>query len=136
MLEGVVDRYSGSSSLVGRVTPTTLVASKRINYRNSFQTTLRATLADEDGSTRLRGRFGMHPVVLGFIGVWVLIVGSVAAAFVKAALTGQTDDWSGVLIPLGMLAFLALMVAAGRLIARSEQVFITEHVCRAMQCRV
>ena len=60
-----------STAVEGSITGTRLRARKRIFYRNSFQIRLSASLLEEGAHTRIVCRFGMHPVVIAFLVVWV-----------------------------------------------------------------
>ena len=60
----------GSKSFTGRVSESSLSLRRRISYRNSFQTVLRARMRPERGGTLISGTCGMHPLVKAFMLVW------------------------------------------------------------------
>ena len=124
----------GNQPVIGKVSGTQLRARKRISYRNSFQTSLKAELAEQGGHTRIHCRFGMHPLVTVFMVVWlggVLTIGGGISASLLPDLARQgfsapSDTWLGVAIPAGMAVFGVALVWLGRLIARNERRFLLE----------
>ncbi len=123
--------------MAGSVDARGLVLRKRISYRNSFQYTLTASLADEAGGTRIRGRFAMHPVVVVFAAAWLVVVGFAAAAFLTEAagplLRGAApeDGWI-VMTPVWMLLGMAAMLGIGRWLGEGESRFLAGFVCETV----
>ena len=109
----------GSKSVVGRVDKTSFRLRQRIRYRNSFQTFLFGTMTADGRSTRLDCRVGMHPMVAGFIALWLFAV----SGLLVAALASVPADETVLLIaiPAGMFVFGIGLVLLGRWLARNEQ---------------
>jgi hypothetical protein len=123
-----------SGRVRGRFDGTELIIAKTISYRNSFQTRLVAELVEENGQTRIRCNFSMHPFVIVFITMWLLILflagGGAAFVTIVGFLTGSPseDTWPGGLFP-GMIMIFGLgLVAVGRILARDEKEFLIAFV--------
>jgi hypothetical protein len=112
-------RFFGNRPVVGSVDRSGFSLRMRIGYRNSFQTILRGTLVDANGSTRLRCTAGMSLYVTIFMFFWFSALIAFAVPMVGFALQG--DDWQGLAIVSGMLAFGAGLVWIGRRMARGER---------------
>ena len=126
--------------MIGSVGSQEFTAQKRIDYRNSFQYRLSATLADAPGGTRISGRFAMHPIVLVFVAVFVSVVGLAAIAVLPGELgpvlagNAPPDGWAA-LIPLWMLFGMFGMLLVGRAIGMREGEFIADFVRDAIEAR-
>jgi hypothetical protein len=124
-------RAALASELVrGRLDGTRLVVTRPISYRNSFQTRLVADLIRQNGHTRIRCKFGMHPFVKVFMVVWLLIlfrVGGGDALMSLFRFSGRVpsaEDLIGGLFPGMMMIFGLGVLAVGRFIARGEKDFL------------
>ena len=84
----------GSKPFVGRVSESSFSLRRRIMYRNSFQTVLRARMRPERGGTVISGTCGMHPLVKGFMLIWfggvILIGGTVFWTTIWRVLSGNS----------------------------------------------
>jgi len=124
----------GSRPIVGRVDSSSIRLRKRINYGNSFQTFLTATVRAHDAGTVIQGEFAMHPLTRIFMPVWfggVLFVGGASymiSVFSKVTHPSphQEASWPLLLISAGMLVCGYLVLQFGRYLARYEAAFITE----------
>jgi len=135
-LNGQIDspwRFFGKKAVIGKANRSRLWLSKRINYRNSFQTVLSATLADHDRGTLLKVRTGMSEAVMAFLFVWfggVLTIGGavVSLPFIEA--------WKPefLLLP-GMLLFGVGLVTFGRWMAKGEDKFLVSFLEDAVDAR-
>jgi hypothetical protein len=124
-LRGEIDSpwtFFGKKPVVGRVSNTRIWLVQRHNYRNSFQTVLAATLADDGGGTRLSCRTGMSAFVIVFMCVWFGLTMLIAIPITNIAIQNH-DAWS-VLFNAGFLAFGAGLVSLGRWLARGEREFL------------
>ena len=130
-------RLFGKKKIIGRIGDHRLSARKRIRYRNSFQTVLRAGLDEQFGQTRFHCRFSMHPFVIAFMTVWFGFIGlgCLAALIHVAVRSGQSGKTyptdlasalAGGLIPAGMFVFGIFMVRFCRYLARDEQSFLID----------
>jgi hypothetical protein len=120
--------FQRSTVVEGSITGTRLRARRRIFYRNSFQIRLSASLLEEGAHTRIVCRFGMHPVVIAFLVVWVgallFIGGGEIVAGVVELISGsrpEARDLVGLLIPAMMLMFGAMILFVARYLAAREQ---------------
>ena len=118
----------------GRFDGTKLIVTKTISYRNSFQTRLVANLAEVNGQTHLRCKFGMHPLVIVFMMIWLWFLFSAGGGMVFAAMAAllmgspTEDNWAGGLFPGIMMMFGLGVMAVGRIIARGEKGFLIAFV--------
>jgi hypothetical protein len=116
----------GSKPVIGRVTTSSLRLRKRIRYRNSFQSYLTATMRKEGGGSVISGKIAMDPAVWVFLGVWLglpTLFGGMLSIFAVASMISghrQPNQWLGVIIPVGMIAFGLALVPIGRFLARNE----------------
>ncbi len=135
--------FFGKRPLVGRVDDHWLRVARRIRYRNSFQTWMSARLSAEGGGTRLRCRFGMHPLVTVFMAAWfgfVLMLGGPASVVVLVKLVAApaptaAGEWLLALIPVWMLAIGSAMVGIGRWLARGERRYLIEFLRQSVEAR-
>jgi hypothetical protein len=82
----------------------------------SHRPPLSGELLDEGGGTRMRCRFGMHPVVVGLIviyfGFLLIVGGKDAISAIGSLLAGHAaaDAWISVAFPVFLLVFSAALV--------------------------
>jgi hypothetical protein len=130
----------GKKPVIGRVRQTSLRLRKRIKGKNSFQTFLFAKMNEAAGQTRFDCRFGMHPIVIGFMTFWfggIITMG--AAAIIEASGVSATlsiSDPMLVFAPLGMIVFGIALVVICRYSARDDQQFLTDFLLDAVDGRV
>jgi hypothetical protein len=146
-LQDCVDRFAqavdspfvffGRKPVVGSARGDVLRARKRIRYRNSWQTTVRAELEACSQGTLVRYRLRVNPMVTVIMGLWVawvvLIGGIVALSSVHKIIHGDSRAWVGVLVPVGMLVFEQALVRFGKMLARGEAVFLLEFLQGTLQ---
>jgi hypothetical protein len=129
----------GSKPVIGTVSGDSLCLRKRIGYRNSFQSSLTATMRPGQGGTVISGEMGMDPLVLAFLFIWfglvILIGGSVFLATVGDILSGHRNSIAGAAIPVGMAGAGFAMVQLGRFLARGEARFLTEFLIQTLDAR-
>jgi hypothetical protein len=128
----------GGKPVVGRVDPQSFRLRCRIRYRNSFQTLLFGTLADEGRKTRLHCRTGMHPFVALFMAIWLGAVG-MAAAVTMAVMLQPSNDAPGLefagAVPFVMLAFGVCLVGLGRRFAAGERERLIAFLAQTVDAR-
>jgi len=78
----------GSKPVVGQLRAGSFRGHQRIGYRNSFQTHAVVLLTAEETGTRIRCRFGMHPVVIAFMAIWFTGVALIGGPITIAILAG------------------------------------------------
>jgi small subunit ribosomal protein S21 len=117
--------------VVGRVGNTSFRIRKRVLSPNVFQPHMNGELLDEDGRTRVRCRFGMHPLVW-FLAIWfgLFLIGGclIAIATIIAVLGGRASDgaWINIMFPAIVLAVSGAFVGFGRLSAHDEPRFLVD----------
>jgi hypothetical protein len=144
-LKKSVDSYwmlFGSRPVQGNVWPGGFGLTKRIWWRNSFQTQLSGQFEEVSGGTRVRFRAGMSLFTIAFIAVWFFLVltigGSISVAYFGDWLArGAPLDRppAAALFPLGMVAFGAALVLFGRLAAYGEGAYLADFVRRKLGVR-
>ncbi len=117
------DQISSRRVVRGNVQDRSFSIEKRIGYRNSFQTQLRAELVEELGGTRIKCRTGMDPVVFGLFMVWL-------SGFSIGAITTSLNP--AVLQALGGGI---VLLAAGRLFSVGEAAYLLDFVCQSLNGR-
>jgi hypothetical protein len=141
-LQESVDRdsvLSGNKPVIGRVRETSLRLRKRIKGRNSFQTVVFAKIVQDQGRTRLECRFGIHPIVIGFMLFWfggVITLGSRAIAGAPGVLDSIMADPMLILGPLVMIMGGIAVLVICRNSARDEQQFLTDFLLKTIDGRV
>ncbi|NEX92366.1 hypothetical protein [Caulobacter sp. 17J65-9] len=143
-LESVVDPsllLFGSKPLRGGVSAGGFHVSKRTWYRNDFKTWMSGSFESHGAGTRVRCRFGMHPLTLVFFAIWFgavglmgwpLIAAGAGAAIENPSLIFEPTFWI-MAIPLGMVVFGAAIVGFGRLLATGEQGYLEAIVRRTLE---
>jgi len=114
----------GSKPVIGSLTETSLRIRKRIRYRNSFQSSLVATLRPEAGGTVISGAVAMDPFVRVFMYIWFGALTLMGGAAFFGAVSEHQDAWVGVKAPLIMLIFGVALVSFGRNLALKENRFL------------
>ncbi len=134
-LKGAVDTsfppYFSSKQVAGRVSKDSISIRKRIRYRNSFQTVLRASLKPSENRTKLFADIGLHPFVKIFMFIWfgsLILIGGLIFITSLSSLAKETSadigTIMGILIPLGMAIFGIALLKFGKYLARDESAFL------------
>ncbi|MBX7201309.1 MAG: hypothetical protein K1X51_18225 [Rhodospirillaceae bacterium] len=129
----------GTRPLIGSATANGVRVRRRINYRNSFQTALSATFETQGAGTIIRCRFGMMPLVIVFLAVWMGLALLAGAGLAVSQMTGSPGSETSpfiVLFPLGFLAFGFVMASVGRSLGRKDEAYILETVRAATEATV
>lgn len=123
--------YFSSKQVAGRVSNDSISIRKRIHYRNSFQTVLRALLKPSGNSTKLFVNIGLHPFVKTFIFIWfgflILIGGFIFIISLSSLAKNTSADIGtimGILIPFGMAVFGIALLKYCKYLARDEPAFL------------
>lgn len=129
----------GERPLIGSVSPSGATLRRRLGYRNSFQTELRAAFEPAGSGTTIRCRFGLSNLVVAFMAVWVVMVLGIGATFLTSAGGGQVDGPTRAafaVVPFGFLLFLVLLGSVGRWFARHDESLLLEAVRAATEATV
>jgi hypothetical protein len=135
-LKGSVDTsfflHFSSKQVAGKVSKELISIRKRINYGNSFQTVLKASLKPSENGTELLFTIGLHPFVKIFMSIWfggLFVIGglifiiTLSSLFEKNA-SADSGMIMGILIPPGMAIFGIALLKFGRYLARNESAFL------------
>ena len=126
--------------VIGYVGERSLRLSKRVWYHNSFQVCLFGDFLEENDQTRLRCRFGIHPLDAAFMAVWfagvLLIGGAMSATTVASLLSGRdsipANAWLVIVFPLLMLGLGVAMITFGKFLSRNERRFLIDFLGRTI----
>jgi len=135
--------WFGTEPVSGRVTETSLRLSKRIWYRNSFQSFLFAKMRPEAGGTVISGKVGMHPFTSVFMCIWLGVAfifgGIILVPSVRSLIAHpdniQQETWVGCAVPLLMPTFGFCLVWCGRFLARNEDRFLTDFLSQTLDAK-
>lgn len=125
-------RVYGTCKAIGTVTPNALKLRWRISGRNSFQPFMIARWTDDGGLTQMYCRFRVNFFVIGFMTFWF---GAIASLSSMQVFFGHPVQWSGLLMPFGMLAAGVGLVVFCRYLSRDEPAKLTRFVCDAIEAQ-
>jgi hypothetical protein len=102
---------------------------RRRFWRNSFDPLFWGRLQSTASGATITGRFGLHPLVLIFGGLWLagfcLIGGWIFALSAATLITGKPymggDVLAGVFVPIGMLTLALVFFWVGRRFGKSSE---------------
>ena len=134
---------AGAKPVIGKASETKLRLRKRIGYRNSFQSHLRASMQRSAEGTVISGTAGMNPFVPVIMGIWfagvILIGGAASFRTVSSMFSGAGDlhpnAWIGIVGPLTMVTFGVVIVGIGLYGARDEARFLTDFLVTTLNAR-
>jgi hypothetical protein len=129
--------YKGSRPVLSNLDGSKFKIWKRRYYRNSFAPFFFGTLSQENGGTRVEGRFDMDPFVKGFMIFWLAIVGFSGIAEVFSALSHghSSDARTQVLLIGGMFLFGLILPRFGQFIGKSEERFLRDFLESTLAAR-
>ena len=116
---------------------------KRINYWNSFQTVLMASLKPSGSGTELRGIFGLHPFVKVSMFVWfggVALIGglffiiTLTSVFTKETSIGIGTISELLVVPVMVLFGIGLLLL-GKYIGRDEVAFLKAFLVEVLDAK-
>lgn len=116
----------------GKMTDSSLFIRKTIDYNNSGQIHLQATITPEGSGTVITGRFLIHPTVRLIGIVWFAGLGLIGMVATVSFLFRRGPDIEGVLTPLGMLFFGFLLTRFCRYLARGEDRFLADYLIKTL----
>ncbi len=130
---------SGAKQVVGRITEQSLRLRKRIQYHNSFQSRLTATIEPAPDGTMISARVAMERGARVFMAFWIagtLVSGCPFLLAAARSVPATAHEWMGVLVPISMPVFGALLVGFGRYLARDEARFLKEFLIQTLDAQV
>jgi hypothetical protein len=134
--------WFGKRPVIGRVDGLVLRASKRVPYRNSFQTELTAAFTRHDAGTRISCRFAMNQFVvvlmLSVLGVVSLVFLLTLPSVILGLLAlepGNEVQLPVLAIPAAMLVAICGIAAIGLTLAADERRFLIDFLCRTVDAR-
>jgi hypothetical protein len=119
--------------VAGRVSESSLRLRKHIQYRNSFQTLLRARMKPLAGGTIITGNLAMHPAVWCFIFVGFAFLVTIGG--LGMVLGAAEGNWIAIPVPLIMLALMFGLVRIGRYAARDEGRFLKDFLIQTLDAQ-
>jgi hypothetical protein len=129
----------GTRPLIGSVSAGGMTVRRRLGYRNSFQTELRARFEPNGSGTTIRCRFGLMGFVVVFMVFWLAMVLLMGAGFIFTVLSGPAATAEGAmfaLIPVGFLVFGLALPTVGKWFARNDESIMLETVRAAADATV
>jgi hypothetical protein len=136
--------YQGSRPLLGEVGENTFRLQKRNYYRNDFAGQFYGRFAPEPGGTRIEGYFDAPRWARYFMRIWLAFAALVGTPiFVRTMIdvVGGShhmsgDQWVGLVEPPGLVLFGIALQKFGRLLGKSNERFILEHVVKTVAARI
>jgi hypothetical protein len=136
--------YKGDQPILGEVTADTFHMQKRRFYRNDFAPHFYGTMHPGPGGTRIEGRFDLSTWVRAFMWFWlggvVLIGGTIFVFSLTDVVTGSHhitgDVRVGLIVPPAMVLFGIALPKFGRLLGRSEETYILQHLQTVLNARI
>jgi hypothetical protein len=136
--------YQGSRPLLGEVGENTFRLQKRKYYRNDFAGQFYGRFAPEPGGTRIEGYFDAPRWARYFMRIWLafaVLVGTpifvtTVIDVVRGSHHMSGDQWVGLVVPPGLVLFGIALPTFGRLLGKSNERFILEHVVKTLAARI
>ena len=134
---------AGTRPVLGSVGDKSIRLRQRFYSRQSVQCWLSGKFVEENGQTRLRCTFGLHPFARILLEYWIGAVllggGFVLVRTVRVYLSGHgalpPNLWLGIVIPLLMLGFGIVLLAFGDYVTVDEPRFLIEFIKRTIEAR-
>jgi len=136
--------YKGNQPLLGKVGESTFRVQKRKFYRNDFAGQFYGRFVPERGGTKIEGYFDSPLWARYFMRIWLtfaVLVGTLI--FVKTVIDVVVgshhmsgDQWVGLVVPPVLVLFGIVLPKVGRLLGKSNERFILEHVQTTVAARI
>ena len=109
----------------------------RPNFRNSFATSMTATMDADGAGTRIEGRIGVPTSALVFMGVWCGMIGLALFGLLFGPHSSgvNSQDGSGLVLLALMLGFGALLWTVGTWTAKADRAAILAFLADTVQAR-
>jgi hypothetical protein len=136
--------YKGSMPLLGKVGENTFELQKRKYYRNDFAGRFYARFAPEPSGTRIEGYFDYPRWARYFMRIWLafaVLVGTPIFVGTLIDVVGGShyvsgDRWVGLTVPPVLVLFGAVLPKIGRLLGKSDERFMLEHIQKTLAARI
>jgi hypothetical protein len=136
--------YKGKLPLLGEVGENTFQVQKRKYYRNDFAGRFYGRFAPEPGGTRIEGYFDYPRWARYFMRIWlgfaVLVGTPIFVGTLRDVITGSNymsgDKWVGLIVPPALVLFGTVLPKVGRLLGKSDERFMLEHIQNALAARI
>jgi hypothetical protein len=136
--------YKGKLPLLGQVGETTFELQKRKYYRNDFAGRFYGRFAPELGGTRIEGYFDYPRWARYFMRIWlgfaVLVGTPLFVGALSDVIAGSNyvsgDKWVGLLVPPALVLFGTVLPRFGRLLGKSNERFMLEHIQNTLAARI
>jgi hypothetical protein len=134
--------YKGDQAVLGVVMGNTFRLQKRRYWHNDFAPHFYGQILPEPGGTRIEGHFDLGEWVKVFMRVWlagaVLLGSPIFIMMLFKALNGTLtgDDRVGLIVPPALIIWGFVLPKLGRLLGRSDETFILEHLENVLYAHV
>ncbi len=126
--------FLSSKKVVGRITKKTISIRKKIRYKNSFQTVLRASIETSGEGTKLVVSCGLDPFVKIFLLVWlsgaVVIGGAIFIITLSSLFINKSPidigTIMGIIFPPGIVFFGVALLFFGKHLSTGDLNFLIE----------
>src|ERR1700730_12879041 len=136
--------YKGKLPRLGEVAENTFEVQKRKYYRNDFAGRFYARFVPEQGGTRIEGYFDYQRWARYFMRIWLsfaVLVGTpifigTLSDVVRNSNCMSGDKWVGLIVPPVLVLFGTVLPKFGRLLGKSDERFMLEHIQNALAARI
>jgi hypothetical protein len=134
--------YKGDQPVLGVITGNSFRLQKRRHWRNDFAPHFYGQMVLEPGGTRIEGHFDLSEWVRGFMWVWLGMAAMIGIPIFAVTLfhflkgTQAENDAVGLIVPPTMIAWGFVLPRIGRLMGRSDEAFILQHLENCLSARI
>lgn len=122
----------GKNPVIGRMEYGYISLTKRIWYRNSFQTQLSGRFENEGSGTRVIATAGMQTWVRIFLIIFCLVPLAILANLIT---TGEEVNFVTTALAILFPVIGVLLMFLGRYLARKEENFLIDFVCQVIEAK-
>jgi hypothetical protein len=135
--------YRGSRPVLGQIRGDTFRLQKRRYSRNDFAGQFYGQFRSEPGGTRIEGYFDAPRWARNFMKFWLAAVVVIGTPVFVSTLSDLTrshhmsgDRWVGIVVPPALVLFGTILPRFGRVLGRSGEGFLLEHLQRTLSARI
>jgi len=136
--------YKGTKPIIGSIGENAFWLQKRRYTRNDFAGRFFSRFDPEPEGTRIEGHFGPPSWARWFMRIWLgmailigapLFIGSLWSITTRGYNAAE-NDWLGVVVPLALVLYGIFVPKLGRLLGRSDEKLILEHLQTTLAARL
>ena len=136
-----ISGYNGHRPVLGKFSERTFRLQKRRYWRNDFAPYFYGQIQSESGGTKIEGYFDVARWVKLFMRIWLVGAAVLGAPIFVLTLLDiaagshhvSGDTWVGLLVPPALVTFGILLPKLGRLLGRSAERTILEHLQNTLE---